>query len=73
VVHVELTLCAETGPSLRFHMGTVIALAGAEFHADIDGVAVPFWTSVLIKAGSVLTVGTVREPPWTAIFGHFRS
>lgn len=47
------------GPSLRFHMDVIIALTGAEFHADIDGVAVPFWTSVLVKAGSVLTIGTV--------------
>ncbi len=40
-------------------MDVIIALTGAEFHADIDGVAVPFWTSVLVKAGSVLTIGTV--------------
>ena len=41
-------------------MDAVVALAGAEFQADVDGMAVPFWTSVLVKAGSVLTIGTVR-------------
>jgi hypothetical protein len=52
-----------SGPSLRFHCASVVALAGAEFAADVDGIAVPFWTSIQIKAGGVLTVGTVRGPP----------
>ena len=47
------------GPSLRFHVDTVAALTGAEFEAEIDGTAVPLWNSVLVKAGSVLTVGKV--------------
>jgi hypothetical protein len=49
------------GPSLRFHIESVIALAGAQFKGDVDGVPVPFWTSVRIKAGAVLTVGTVSH------------
>ncbi|KAK9905055.1 hypothetical protein WJX75_008745 [Coccomyxa subellipsoidea] len=53
---LEITL---SGPSLRFHMNVIIALSGAEFHADIDGVAVPFWTSVLVKSGSTLNIGTM--------------
>lgn len=47
------------GPSLRFHVDTVAALTGADFEADVDGSAVPLWTSILIKSGSVLTVGKV--------------
>ena len=47
------------GPSLRFHVDTVAALTGADFDAEVDGSAVPLWTSVLVKAGSVLTVGKV--------------
>lgn len=42
-------------------MNVIIALSGAEFHADIDGVAVPFWTSVLVKSGSTLNIGTVSS------------
>ncbi len=40
-------------------MDTVAALTGADFEADIDGSSIPLWTSVLVKAGSVLTVGKV--------------
>ena len=47
------------GPSLRFHVDAVAALTGADFEADIDGSAVALWTSVLVKAGSVLTIGKV--------------
>lgn len=47
------------GPSLRFHVDTVAALTGPDFEADVDGSAVPLWTSILIKSGSVLTVGKV--------------
>ncbi len=47
------------GPSLRFHVDAVAALTGADFEAEVDGSAVPLWTSVLVKAGSVLTVGKV--------------
>ena len=49
------------GPSLRFHMDAVAALTGADFEAEIDGSFVPLWTSVLVRAGSVLTVGKVND------------
>lgn len=41
-------------------MDAVVALSGAEFDAEVDGSHVPLWTSMLVKAGSVLTVGKVR-------------
>lgn len=47
------------GPSLKFYCDSAVALAGAEFKAELDGEPVPFWTSVHVKAGAVLTVGTV--------------
>lgn len=57
------------GPSLRFHVDTVAALTGADFEADVDGSAVPLWTSILIKSGSVLTVG--KASPVTPYCGTF--
>lgn len=54
-------LVVDAGPSLRFHIDSVIALAGAEFKADIDGIPLPFWTSVTVKAGALLTIGMVRH------------
>ena len=50
-------LCA--GPTLKFYCDSVVALSGAEFKADVDGEPVPFWTSIHIKAGATLSVGTV--------------
>ena len=45
----------------------MVALAGAEFSAEMDGAAVPFWTSFLVKAGGVLTIGTVGGPACCAL------
>jgi len=45
------------GPTLRFDFDTTIALTGATMPAEVDGVAVPFWTAVDVKAGSTLTLG----------------
>ncbi len=50
---LEMTL---RGPTLRFNMATTIALTGAQMNADLDGVEVPFWESVNVSAGSVLTL-----------------
>lgn len=56
------------GPSLRFHVDTVAALTGAEFEAEIDGSAVPLWASVLVRAGSVLTVGKASPATRNTLF-----
>lgn len=50
----------DAGPTLKFHVDCLIALAGPEFTAKIDDNPVPFWTSILVKATSVLTIGMVR-------------
>jgi urea carboxylase len=50
---------AVTGPALKFRADAVIALTGADFGARLDGVAVPPWTSVEVKGGSLLEIGVV--------------
>jgi len=54
---LELTV---TGPTLRFNRDTVIALTGAAMSADLDGIALPFWCSHAVKAGSVLRLGAIQ-------------
>jgi urea carboxylase len=48
---LELTV---TGPTLRFNVATWIALTGATMRAELDGKPVPYYTSVAVRAGSVL-------------------
>ena len=47
-----------TGPTLRFNTDTVIALAGAELQATLDGVACANWSSHAVRAGQVLRFGS---------------
>ncbi len=54
---LELTV---TGATLRFNVETVICLTGAPMAAILDGVAVPFWTTVSVKAGAVLQMGAIQ-------------
>ncbi|KAK9819502.1 hypothetical protein WJX74_000026 [Apatococcus lobatus] len=51
---LEITL---TGPKLKFHAASVVALTGAEYEANLDGNTVAFWKSFTVAAGSVLTIG----------------
>jgi urea carboxylase len=48
-----------TGPTLRFNAATTIALCGADFSAELDGVALPRWQSVTVAAGSTLRVKSI--------------
>jgi urea carboxylase len=48
------------GPTLQFGVDSVIGLTGARMDADLDGVPVPFWKPVLVKAGGVLTIGSIQ-------------
>jgi urea carboxylase len=48
------------GPTLQFGVDSVIALTGARMTADLDGVPVPFWHPVWVKAGAVLTIGSIQ-------------
>lgn len=52
---LELTL---TGPELRFHAETSIALTGATFDATLDGLPLPPFVGRRVRSGSVLRIGT---------------
>lgn len=51
-----------TGPTLRFNAATTIALCGADFSAELDGVALPRWQSVAVAAGATLRVKNLTGP-----------
>lgn len=54
---LEVTL---QGPRLRFERAARIALCGAPFDAQVDGVALPVWCSARVPAGAVLDIGPCR-------------
>ncbi len=45
------------GPTIIFHMDTVIALTGADMMAKVNGNSVPMWQSFLVKADDELVMG----------------
>jgi urea carboxylase len=45
---------AGSGPALRFAGDAVIAIAGADFGAKLDGAPAPLWRSIAVSAGSLL-------------------
>ena len=49
------------GPTLHFHRDTVVAVTGAEVGLRLDGVAMPSWTTLPVRAGQVLTVGPAHK------------
>ena len=64
-----------TGPTLRFNAATSIALCGAEFSAELDGVPVPRWQSVAVGAGATLRVKALSGPGarcYLAVAGGFQ-
>jgi urea carboxylase len=68
---LEVTLA---GPTLRFEHPAVIALAGAEMTATLDGASVPWFEPIEVEAGQVLAIGRVRGPgarAYLAIAGGF--
>ncbi|MFM0482898.1 urea carboxylase [Paraburkholderia strydomiana] len=54
---LEITM---SGPTLRFNTDAVIAITGAEIPVLLDDVTQPLNTSVYVRAGSVLALGTIR-------------
>lgn len=67
---LELTLI---GPRLAFDADAVIAIAGADFDASIEGRSLAAWQSVRVPAGSVLDCGRARRGAraYLAIAGGF--
>jgi urea carboxylase len=62
------------GPMLQFGVDSVIALTGATMTATLDGQRVPFWEPIAVKAGSVLTLGSIDGPgqrTYLAVKGGF--
>jgi urea carboxylase len=52
---------ATMGGRLKFHTDTSIALTGADMSAKLDGVAIPRWENISVKAGSVLSLGAASK------------
>lgn len=55
---LELTVA---GPTLRFNCDALIALAGADMGAELDGVAITNWAAHAVKAGSILKLGAIKD------------
>lgn len=53
--------CSLGGQHFRFHADTIIALAGAEMWAQINGQNVMNFTSMPVKAGDILTLSIARK------------
>ncbi|MFC3608235.1 urea carboxylase [Stutzerimonas tarimensis] len=53
---LEITM---SGPTLRFNTDAVVAVTGAELPLKLDDVEQPMCTALLVKAGSILTIGTL--------------
>lgn len=54
---LEMTLL---GGTFRFPQGAIIALAGSEFDADLDGNPVDLWTAMEARPGQTLRIGPTR-------------
>jgi urea carboxylase len=55
---LELTVA---GPTLRFNCDSVVALAGADMAAELDGQPLANWAAHAVKAGSLLKLGAIRD------------
>ena len=55
---LEMTLL---GGTFSFPMGAVVALAGSDFGATLDGNPVEMWTAFETRPGQVLRLGTTRS------------
>lgn len=65
--------CQFIGPSLRFQRDAVIALTGADMQPKVDGVPVPNWESIAVRAGQTLELAFARTGArgYLAIAGGF--
>ncbi|MFH0992002.1 MAG: biotin-dependent carboxyltransferase family protein [bacterium] len=55
---LEMTL---VGTILRFEGNSIVAITGSDFQPDLDGVAVPLWTSLEVRAGQLLSFKATRS------------
>jgi antagonist of KipI len=55
---LEMTLL---GGTFIFPEGAIVALTGADFGADLNGVAVPLWSYIEVTAGQTLRTGATRS------------
>jgi urea carboxylase len=55
---LELTVA---GPTLRFNCDAMVALAGADMGAELDGMPLANWEVHAIKAGSILKLGAIQD------------
>ncbi len=53
--------CTLAGPRLRFRHPARVAVCGALFALDVDGVAVDGWRPLWLPAGATLTIGAARR------------
>ena len=56
---LEITLA---GPVLKFNCDATIAIAGAPFHAELNGKPLALWSSQTIRAGDKLKIASVTGP-----------
>jgi urea carboxylase len=56
---IETTL---SGPTLKFNNDTVICLGGAKLEGTLDGMTIPYWQAIAVKAGQMLKLGGVTGP-----------
>ncbi|MFL1873957.1 5-oxoprolinase/urea amidolyase family protein [Hansschlegelia beijingensis] len=54
--------CAVSGPTLKFHREAIVALAGADMQATLDGAPAPRFAPFPAPAGSTLALGRVSGP-----------
>jgi allophanate hydrolase subunit 2 len=63
------------GPTLHFRRDTVVAVTGADVNLKLDGVSMPSWTTLPVRAGQILTVGPAQKGyaatwPCVAVSAH---
>jgi urea carboxylase len=52
--------CQYMGPTLKFQRDGVVAIAGADMQAKLDGQPAPLWESIPVKAGQTLAMGPAK-------------
>jgi len=53
--------CTMSGPTLRFHSDTVIAITGADMRPTLDGKPAPYWQPLDVPAGATLRLGAAAD------------